>query len=252
MPRPRCYSRNMMLVHMMSWSYVRTVLLSSHRRKKRLRAVSVCSTCLSGTSCSTSWSLAPGQLDSRRRCMRRRKDCSHRRSMPIVRRSGRRERAHRELSRISDRHLGSGARRSCVRTGAEVRRGNADTRPGGVARLHQSGGTRWRVDSETQGWPYAAIAYRRGRERRALSPSRGSASLRVRRPRDLVLGVGIGSKAVHGRGNCNHRRRQFCRTSRRVPRQTCVQGSHVDTQPRSRGKHVPLSNRSDIGGGFES
>ena len=48
--------------------------------------------------------------------------------LPIVRRAGGGKRAHRELPRLSDRYIGSGARGTRVRAGAEVRRRNRDTR----------------------------------------------------------------------------------------------------------------------------
>ena len=51
------------------------------------------------------------------------------------RRTGGRQRAHRELPRLSDRDLRPGAGRPRVRPGAEVRRGDPDTGAGGGARL---------------------------------------------------------------------------------------------------------------------
>ena len=46
---------------------------------------------------------------------------------PCVRRPGRRQRAHRELSRLSDRHLRAGADRARLQPGAEVRRRHDDS-----------------------------------------------------------------------------------------------------------------------------
>jgi len=68
----------------------------------------------------------------------------HCRRVSLVRGPSRRERAHRELSRLSNRHLRSGPRRSCVRAGAKVRRAIADTSAGGIARLRQDR-ARWRA-----------------------------------------------------------------------------------------------------------
>ena len=80
----------------------------------------------------------------------------HCRRVPLVRGQAGAS-TYRELSWVSD-HLGSGSRSGRAFVQAQVWRANANTRPGGVARLHQGGDGRRRVDGETQRRPYAAIS----------------------------------------------------------------------------------------------
>ena len=70
----------------------------------------------------------------------------------------------------------------------------------------------------------AAIRYRR----RCCNRHARSTSRRVREPR-CGSGHRHWRRGYHRRGDCHHRRRQLRRTSRRVPRQICVKGSHVNT-----------------------
>ena len=73
-------------------------------------------------------SSAPDRPASRRRSMRRPKAFRVIVLEARFRRPGGRQRAHRELFRLSDRHFRSGVDRPRVRPGAEVRRGNHDPR----------------------------------------------------------------------------------------------------------------------------
>ena len=57
-------------------------------------------------------------------------------------RPGRRQRAHRELSRFSHRHFGTGAGRPGVHAGAEIRRRHHDSHGRQGARLHAR---EWRI-----------------------------------------------------------------------------------------------------------
>ena len=104
-------------------------------------------------------------------------------------RTGGRERAHRELPRLPDRDLRRCAGRPRIRPGAEVRRGDPDTRAGGGARLLERRRQR-RTRGASERRPQAAVALGRHRQRRALSPSRCAALERVRRARRVVLGLG--------------------------------------------------------------
>ena len=99
-----------------------------------------------------------------------------------VRRAGRRQRAHRKLPRLSDRHFRAGADGARLQSGAEIRRRHDDSDRGEVARLLAR---RRRVRPATRRWRGAARQVRGGGERRALSPSRN------REPRHDFEGRGV-------------------------------------------------------------
>ncbi len=86
-----------------------------------------------------------------------------------VRRAGRRQRAHRELSRLPDRNLGPGACRPRLQPGAEVRRRHHDSGCGEGARLRAD---RRRLCADARRRRDVACARRRGGERRALPAAR--------------------------------------------------------------------------------
>ena len=114
-----------------------------------------------------------------------------------VRRTGRRQRAHRELPRLSHRRLGTGAHGACVHPGAEVRSRVQPLDRGETAGLHlgalgSGSGARPRARRR----PAGPGAGGRRRDRRALPPSGDSESGAVRGPRRVVLGLARRGPAV--------------------------------------------------------
>ena len=161
----------------------------------------------------------------------------------VVRRTGRRERAHRELPRLSDRHLRSGARRPRLRAGAEVRRGDPDSGAGRGARLHARG-----PDGEL------ALTLTDGRRLRSRTVVIASGA-RYRRPDVPRLaefegrGVWYWASALEAKMCARTRsragrRRQLGRPGGRLPGAVRVEGPHARARPRPRRQHVALPDRS--------
>ena len=134
-----------------------------------------------------------------------------------LRRPGRRQRAHRELSGLSDRHLRAGARRPRLHAGAEIRRRDADS-----GRRSQSLDARRERDGAlAPGSPNAGSVCAResvvvasgARYRRPEMPN----LLELRGPRRLVLGLADRGALCAEPGGRARRRRQFGRAGRGVP-----------------------------------
>ena len=151
----------------------------------------------------------PGRPRDRGLC-RLRGPLGHRARPARVRRTGRSLRPDRELSWLSDWHLGPGLGWARVHPGAEIRRRDRHSARGGAARL------RWRrvtrrdaAASGTGGWTHRAGAHRSDRVRRALSPAGHLEPVDLRGCGHLVLGLPGRSQAVRGRRGGADRRRQL-------------------------------------------
>ena len=132
------------------------------------------------------------------------------------------QRAHRELLRLSDRHLGAGARRPRLHAGAEVRRAHAD--PDGDA-VHSTASLR-RAASR---WSCAsATAARCARAPSSSPPARATGAREcsnlkaMEGPRRLVLGL-----ADRGAGCARARRWCWSAAATRPGRRPCSSPAHV-------------------------
>ena len=155
---------------------------------------------------------------------------------------GRRERADRELPRLSDRHLGPGA---------------------GRARLHQAQkfGARMVIPADVTRLDCADTGCRRlfalkldGEKRSAAARSSSRPGARYRRPECANLklmegrGVWYWASPIEARmcrraGGRSRRRRQLRRTGRRLPRGARVEGVDAGARPRPRSQHVEVPDR---------
>ena len=140
-----------------------------------------------------------------------------------LRRPGRRQRPHRELPRLSDRNIRSGARgRAFVQAqkfGADIMIPVA-AKTLDCARADGALGARdWRAAN-------ARGSHGRRGERRPLSPPGDPRHRALRRSRRLVLGVADRGKLVRWRGSRSRRRGQFGGPGRRLSLGACVEGSN--------------------------
>ena len=200
----------------------------------------------STTSSSTSpWS-APGRRAGDRRLCGLGRPAGGRAGLPGLRRPGRRQRAHRELPGLSDRHLGPGAGRPGLRAGAEVRRRDADPgagasldcsapRPTGELSVHLTDGRRLRART--------VVIASGARYRRPAVPRLGEFEGR---------GVWYWASAIEAkmcarsRGGAG-RRRQLGRAGGGVPGAARRQGLHAGARPGPGGQHVALPDRPHRG-----
>ena len=164
--------------------------------------------------------------------------------VPRLRRPGRRQRADRELFRLSDRNFRPGADRARLHSGAEIRRRNGDPGRGQGARLLAR---RRRASLSDRG--------RRAHSRPDVVIASGA---RYRRPAiadlarfegrgDLVLGLADRSAAVRRRGDRAGRRRQFGRSGRGLSLRPRLQSPHDGAAAGPRRKHVALPDRPHRG-----
>ena len=93
-------------------------------------------------------------------------------------------------------------------------------------------------------WRAGAGAFRRHRDRRALSPARCRAARRVRRHLGPLLGLAARGRPLRRPGGRAGRRRQFGRAGGGVPRQPRRQGDH-GRAPTAQPDHVAISGRAD-------
>ena len=114
------------------------------------------------------------------------------------RRPGRRQRTHRKLSRLPDRHIGTGIDGACVFAGAEVRCRDGHSRRGEVARLFAQE-RRFRAHGER--WRRSACTFGGDRDRRALPPPEDRRLGGIRGTRRVVLGVADRGSLVSRRGS---------------------------------------------------
>jgi CRP-like cAMP-binding protein len=162
----------------------------------------------------------------------------------LVRRPGRRQRAHRKLSGLSDRHFRAGADRAGLQPGAKVRRRGDDPGLGEIARLLARG---WRLHAQARQRRHVAREIGGDRERRAIPAPRDRKPRRLRGSRCLVLGLADRGAAVRRAGHRSGRRRQFRRAGRGVPVGPRAPGEHGDPRRRARRQHVALFDRADRG-----
>ncbi len=147
-------------------------------------------------------------------------------------RTGRRQRAHRELSGISDRRLGAGADGARVHAGAEIRRRVQPVHRGQAAGLHFGTlGARSRAHPRARRWPAGPGARGRGRHGRALSPSGDPEPRAVRGPRRLVLGLAGRGSAVPRRADGLGGRRKLGGPGGGVPGEPRATRAHARARP---------------------
>ena len=157
-----------------------------------------------------------------------------------ARRPGRHELEDRELPRLSDRHLGPGARRPGPGAGAEVRRA-----PRAVARRRRPRLRARAVHAQARGRRVDPRPRDRHRHRRALPQARRRRLRALRRRRHLLRGDGDGGRPLRRAGDRRRRRRQLGRPGRRLPRPQREARAHAVSCQGPRGDDVGLPGAAD-------
>ena len=150
-------------------------------------------------------------------------------------RAGRHEFEDRELPRLSDRDLGSGAGRPSPGPGAEIRGAACD-----LARCRLAALRRASLQPRPAGRRLGDGADRGGRDRRALSQARRAGLRPVRRTGHPLRRDRHGGASVHRRGGDRGRRRQFGRPGRHVPVAHGRACAHPGPRPGAGRHHVGL------------
>ncbi len=204
------------------WSSVPTARSCAIPASRSWRSASAC--CRKapsrGSTTSRSWARAGRSLD-RRLCRLRRPVGAGRRN-PRLRRPGRRQRPHRELSRLPDRHLGPGADRARLRAGAEVRRAVRHSARSGAARLRRR--SRAADDPGNDRRLEGAGEDRRDRLGRALSQALAAQPRALPESRPVVLGLAHRGEALRQFRGGHRRWRQFGGPGGGVPVGPCREG----------------------------